>query len=68
MANVLFVDKFGKHEVRTMRTVPCIGDSIPVFKYHPFPKVTEVLWFPEEAFPGIKNSCRETIHVMITVE
>ena len=61
---VLFVDVFGNQEIEDCCGVPRIGDTIPLF-YEPYPKVTNVIWFPEKVSPILVG---KNIDVMIWVE
>ena len=64
MAKVMFVTKFGENEIKDMDYVPRTGDMIPIF-YQPYPRVTQVAWFPENILPEIKG---KHVDVLITVE
>lgn len=64
MAKVMFISKFGKNEVRDMDYIPRAGDLIPIF-YQPYPRVTQVAWFPEKISPELEGN---HIDVLITVE
>ena len=64
MAKVLFVDGYGHNVVKHMKNIPRTGDIIPLFDYNPAPKVTKVVWFPEEQYPEFKEL---GIDVAITV-
>ncbi len=62
MPTIMFVDKFGQEKKRYMEFIPRIGDTIPLF-HAPYPKVAQVVWFPEETYEGM-----EKIDVFIVVE
>ena len=47
---------------KEMKNIPRIGDTIPLF-FQPWPKVTEVIWFPAAVSKEFKN-----IDVLIMVE
>ena len=55
MAKVLFIDDYGQEKLHLMDHIPRIGDVIPFF-YTPFPKVIEVIWFPEKYKPDLKGT------------
>lgn len=61
MAKVLIADKFGQQQIEDMDYIPRIGDTMPIF-YQPYPKVIEVIWFPEKTMPELKH-----IHVIVYV-
>jgi len=63
MARVMFISGSGVGEVKDMEFIPSVGDIIPIF-YQPYPRVTQVAWFPEKILPDLDGKC---IDVLITV-
>lgn len=56
MYTVTFVSELNKDTItKKMKTVPRIGDTIPLF-FNPWPKVKQVMWFPEEVYETFKNA------------
>lgn len=47
MAKVMFINRYGKNEIKDMDYIPRVGELIPLF-YQPYPRVTQVAWFPEK--------------------
>lgn len=52
MAKIFIMTEFGNSETVEMKHVPRIGDTIPLFG-KPFPKVQNVIWFPEKVDPEL---------------
>ena len=59
---IFFVNQYEQYEVREMKSIPRIGDTIPLF-YQPYPVVTRVVWLPGEFDEKLKE-----YDVFITVE
>lgn len=64
MAKVMFINRYGKNEIKDMDYIPRVGELIPLF-YQPYPRVTQVAWFPEKILPELE--CKH-VDVLITVE
>lgn len=64
MAKVMFINRCGKNEIKDMDYIPRVGELIPLF-YQPYPRVTQVAWFPEKILPELEG---KHVDVLITVE
>lgn len=64
MAKVMFINRYGKNEIKDMDYIPRVDELIPLF-YQPYPRVTQVAWFPEKILPELEG---KHVDVLITVE
>ena len=69
MAKILFLSEFEEHhKIVDSEFIPRIGDTVPFF-WHPYPKVSQVIWFPEyitvdnQTFNDLKFECDVIIYL-----